>query len=62
MPGLFAHMGRCGGSLPGRHYWRVIHSRQVDDLLVELIELLISIRYTHPTMVQLEMILESEEP
>jgi hypothetical protein len=34
----------------------------VDDLLVELIELLISIRYTHPTMVQLEMILESEEP
>jgi hypothetical protein len=43
-------------------YWRVTHNRQVDDLLVELIELLISIRYTHPTLVQLEMILESEEP
>ena len=42
-------------------YWRVIHSRQVDDLLVPLIDLLISIRYAHPSIVQLEMILESEE-
>ena len=43
-----------------RHYWLVPHSRQVDDLLVELIDLCISIRYAHPTMVQLEMVLESD--
>ncbi len=35
---------------------------EVDDLLVELIDLLISIRYAHPAMVQLEMILEPDEP
>jgi len=43
-------------------YWRIPHNRQVDDLLVELIDLLISIRYAHPAMVQLEMILEPAEP
>jgi hypothetical protein len=43
-------------------YWRIAHDRQVDDLLVELIDVLISIRYAHPAMVQLEMILEPEEP
>jgi hypothetical protein len=43
------------------YYWRIVHNRQVDDLLVELIDLLISVRYAHPTMVQLEMILESDE-
>jgi DNA-binding transcriptional ArsR family regulator len=40
------------------YYWRIAHNRQVDDLLVELIDLLISIRYAHPAMVQLEMILD----
>jgi hypothetical protein len=52
------------------YYWRIAHDRQVDDLLVELIDLLISIRYAHPAMVQLElalsdsegMILEPDEP
>ncbi len=44
------------------YYWRIGHDRQVDDLLVELTDLLISIRYAHPAMVQLEMILEPEEP
>jgi len=44
------------------YYWRIAHNRQVDDLLVELIDLLISIRYAHPAMVQLEMILEPDEP
>ena len=44
----------------GRTYWRIVHNRPVDDLLVELIDLLISIRYAHPAMVQLEMILEPE--
>ena len=44
------------------YYWRIVHNRQVDDLMVELIDLLISIRYAHPAMVQLEMILEHDEP
>ena len=44
------------------YYWRVVHDRQVDELLVELIDLLISIRYAHPAMVQLEMVLEPDEP
>jgi hypothetical protein len=44
------------------YYWRVAHDRQVDELLVELIDLLISIRYAHPAMVQLEMVLEPDEP
>ena len=43
-------------------YWRIVHNREVDDLLVELIDLFISIRYAHPAMVQLEMILEPDEP
>jgi hypothetical protein len=46
----------------GAYYWRIAHNRQVDDLMVELIDLLISIRYAHPAMVQLEMILEPDEP
>jgi hypothetical protein len=45
-----------------RIYWRIAHDRQVDGLLVELIDLLISIRYAHPALVQLEMILEPAEP
>jgi hypothetical protein len=45
-----------------RTYWRIAHNRQVDDLLVELIDLLITIRYAHPAMVQLEMILPPDEP
>jgi hypothetical protein len=44
------------------YYWRILHDRQVDDLLVELIDLLISVRYAHPAMVQLEMVLEPDEP
>ena len=44
------------------YYWRVTHNRQVDDLMVELIDLLISIRYAHPTLVQLELELEPTEP
>jgi hypothetical protein len=44
------------------YYWRIAHNRQVDDLLVELIDLLISIRYAHPAMVQMEMILEPAKP
>jgi hypothetical protein len=45
----------------GAYYWRITHNRQVDELIVELIDLLISIRYAHPAMVQLEMILEPDE-
>jgi len=39
-------------------YWRVHHSQEIDRLLVELIDLLISIRYAHPTLVQLELALD----
>jgi len=45
-----------------KYCWRITHNRQVDDLLVELIDLLITIRYAHPAMVQLEMILPPDEP
>ena len=44
------------------YYCRIAHNRQVDDLLVELIDLLISIRYAHPAMVQLDMVLEPDGP
>ena len=43
------------------YYWRIVHNRQVDDLLVGLIDLLISIRYAHPAMVQLELALSDSE-
>ena len=43
------------------YYWRITHNRRVDELMVELIDLLISIRYAHPAMVQLEMVLEPDE-
>ena len=46
----------------GVSYWRVTHNRQVDGLMVELIDLLISIRYAHPTLVQLELEMEPAEP
>ncbi len=43
-------------------FLRVAHNRDVDALLVELIDLFISIRYAHPALVQLEMILGPDEP
>jgi hypothetical protein len=41
-------------------YWRVHHIQEVDRLLMEVTDLFISIRYAHPTLVQLE--LELDEP
>lgn len=41
-------------------FWRVHHSHEVDRLLMELTDLFISIRYAHPTFVQLE--LELDDP
>ena len=38
-------------------YWRIAHDRQVDGLLMELTDLFISIRYAHPILVQLELVL-----
>lgn len=46
----------------GTYYWRIVHDRQVDELMVELIDLSITIRYAHPAIVQPEMILEPDEP
>ena len=43
-------------------YWRVHHTQEIDRLLVELIDLLISIRYAHPTLVQLELALDAPDP
>jgi hypothetical protein len=43
-------------------HWRIPHSHEVDRLLVELTDLFISIRYAHPTLVQLELELEPIEP
>ena len=42
-------------------FWRIPHSREVDALLVELIDLFISIRYAHPALVQLELALNEGE-
>jgi hypothetical protein len=41
----------------GRYYWRIPHSQRVDVLLVEIADLFISIRYAHPVLVQLELVL-----
>ena len=38
-------------------YWRIPHNHEVDGMLIELIDLFISIRYAHPTLVQLELVL-----
>jgi hypothetical protein len=43
------------------YYWRIVHNWQVDELIVELIDLLISIRYAHPALVQLELALSESE-
>ncbi len=43
-------------------YWRIPHSPEVDRLLTELTDLFISIRYAHPTLVQLELALDETEP
>jgi hypothetical protein len=52
-------------------YWRIPHNHDVDGMLIDLIDLFISIRYAHPTLVQLELVLpaareteviESDEP
>jgi hypothetical protein len=42
-------------------YWRIPHSHEVDRLLMELTDLLISIRYAHPTLIQLELVLSEAE-
>ena len=39
-------------------YWRLAHDPQVDRLLMELTDLFITIRYAHPTLVQLELALD----
>ena len=44
------------------YYWRVPHTHEVDRLLVELTDLFISIRYAHPTLMQLELQLDEPAP
>ena len=43
-------------------YWRIPHNDEVDGILMELIDLSISIRYAHPTLVQLELELDEPKP
>jgi hypothetical protein len=43
-------------------FWRVHHSQEVDRLLMEVTDLFISIRYAHPTLVQLELELDEPAP
>ena len=45
----------------GREFYVVGHTEEVDRMLMELIDVLISIRYAHPTMVQLKLGLTEEE-
>lgn len=46
--------------LDGLRFRRIHHDYQVDRLLMELTDLFISIRYTHPTLVQLELALDKD--
>jgi hypothetical protein len=39
----------------GASYWPVEHNAEVDTLLKQAIDVLISIRYLHPTFVQMQM-------
>lgn len=39
-------------------YWRLPHSDGVDGLLKDLIDVLISVRYAHPTLTQLSLQME----
>jgi hypothetical protein len=48
--------------LDGILYWRIPHIQEADHLLTELIDLFIATRYSHPTLVQLELELEVVEP
>jgi hypothetical protein len=39
----------------GIQYWSLPHDRRVDELLCTSIDILISVRYVHPSLVQLEL-------
>jgi hypothetical protein len=74
---LFEHSGRCymlamtlgvGTQEPreattddGRRWLVLAHTDQVDRLIYELVDVLIAMRYSHPTMVQLKLQLTEEE-
>jgi hypothetical protein len=45
----------------GVPFVRIPHTDQVDDLLKQVVEALISVRYAHPTLVQLHLDLDSCE-
>lgn len=49
--------GREGGP-----FVRIPHTDQVDDLLKQVVEALISVRYAHPTLVQLHLELPEPRP
>ena len=53
-----AEIARRGESL----FWRIPRNDEVDGILMELIDLSISIRHAHPTLVQLELKLDDPKP
>jgi hypothetical protein len=46
---------------PGELCYEVVHDDAVDRRIVELVDLLVAIRYQHPRMMQLELALTPEE-
>jgi len=74
---LFEDVGRCrlmaavlgvgtsprqvGRSEGGRRWIVVPHTREVDRIIYDLVDILIDIRMKHPTMVQLRLQLTEEE-
>lgn len=52
---------RVGRSEDGRQWIVVSHTREVDRIIYELVDILISMRMMHPTMVQLKLQLTEEE-
>jgi hypothetical protein len=46
----------------GVPFVRIPHTDQVDDLLKQIVEALISVRYAHPTLVQLHLELPEPRP
>ncbi len=53
--------GLWKGTTSGRLQAEIVHDEELDRLLIGLIDLLITIRYEHPTMVQLPLVLAEKD-
>lgn len=52
---------RTGHSEDGRKWVMVVHTREVDRMIYDLIDILITSRMMHPTVMQLKLQLTEEE-